>query len=75
MELLPLLFVFFFEGMGDEVFVNLNAEGTRGVSISGYRGKKYVAIREYYSDAGGVKRPGSFFVVFVCLFVSGLDSN
>ncbi|KAI1497086.1 transcriptional Coactivator p15-domain-containing protein [Biscogniauxia marginata] len=32
--------------------------GTRRITISGFKGKTYVNIREYYSDASGDLKPG-----------------
>ncbi|KAF2640097.1 PC4-domain-containing protein [Massarina eburnea CBS 473.64] len=39
-------------------FVALKANGTRRVTISDFKGKTLVSIREYYEDANGDMKPG-----------------
>ncbi|PVH95609.1 PC4-domain-containing protein [Periconia macrospinosa] len=39
-------------------FVSLKANGTRRVTISDFKGKTLINIREYYEDDGGNMRPG-----------------
>ncbi|CAI6335367.1 unnamed protein product [Periconia digitata] len=39
-------------------FVAIKANGTRRVTVSDFKGKTLVSIREYYEDAGGDMKPG-----------------